>query len=64
MRTTTAEETERLRIEESVAQQRYEEAIKRSDMAAARNAADDWFKAADAFIEYVGLRPYFRRGRW
>jgi hypothetical protein len=41
---TPAEEVERLKAAELAAEQPYNEAMKRSDMSAARIAADDWLK--------------------
>jgi hypothetical protein len=58
----TPEEVERLRSAELAAQQRYDEAMKRSDMSAARIAADDWLKASDALTEYVAKHPDPYRG--
>jgi hypothetical protein len=57
LNTTAADEVVRLRAAELEAEQRYLEAIINSDSSAARNAAEKWINAADAFTAYVAKNP-------
>ena len=57
LETTTADEVERLKAAELEAELRHGEAIKRGDLAAARSAAADWIRTADALTEYVAAHP-------
>jgi len=52
-----AVEVERLAAADLAAAQRYDEAMKSGDMSAARIAADEWMKAADALADYVAKHP-------
>jgi hypothetical protein len=55
---TAAEEVGRLRDAELEAERRYDEAVKDSDISAARNAAAEWKEAADALTQYVAKHPH------
>jgi len=42
----------------------YQEAMKSGDLSAARVAADEWMRAADALADYVAEHPHlFRASR-
>jgi hypothetical protein len=47
-----AAENQRLRAADLAAEQRYYEAVEKSDISAMRRAADAWIKAGDAVTEY------------
>jgi hypothetical protein len=49
---TIAPEFQRLRAADLAAEQRYYEAVEKSDLPAIRRAADDWIKAGDAVTEF------------
>ena len=57
-----AVEVERLTAADLEAAQRYDEAMKSGDMSAARIAANEWMKAADALTDYVAKHPHLYRG--
>ncbi len=61
MNITIADEVERLRAAELEAERRYFQAIEFADMAAARNAANCWLSAADAFAVFVAQHPELYR---
>ncbi|MEJ0008808.1 MAG: hypothetical protein WDM77_21205 [Steroidobacteraceae bacterium] len=56
-----ADEVRRLTAAETVAEQRYHEAMKSGDMIAARHEADEWMRAADALTDYVAEHPHLYR---
>ena len=59
---TIVDEIGRLTAADLVAAQRYDEALKSGDMSAARIAADEWMKAADALTDYVAKHPHLYYG--
>jgi hypothetical protein len=59
---TIVNEVGRLTAADLAAAQRYDEAMKSGDMSAARIAADEWMKAADALTDYVTQHPNLYRG--
>ena len=56
------DEIGRLTAADLAAAQHYDEALKSGDMSAARIAADEWMKAADALTDYVAKHPHLYRG--
>ena len=50
---TIADEAGRLAAADLAAEQRYHAAMKSGDISAAREAADEWMRAADALNDYV-----------
>jgi hypothetical protein len=59
---TIADEAGRLTAADLAAEQRYHVAMKSGDMMAAREAADEWMRAADALNDYVAEHPQPYRG--
>jgi hypothetical protein len=62
MNTRFANEVRRLKAAELETERLYGEAVKESDLSAARNAAAEWRKAAAALTQYVTKHPRSRRG--
>jgi hypothetical protein len=55
------DEIGRLTAADLAAEQRYHAAMKSGDMSAARDAADEWMRAADALTDYVAEHPHLYR---
>ncbi len=58
---TMIDDVERLTSADLAAEQRFQVAMKRGDMSAARDAADEWMRAADALADYVAEHPKLYR---